>query len=259
MNSDLNGAGIYMIHNKRNGKRYVGRSRYLKYRWYEHRVNLRIDWHYNPHLQNAYNLYGEDAFEFVVLKHFWGYENRGTLDLMLRVWEDLYIDLWWDLGILYNTKPAAFHWRTAVEKVAAKVAWGVQATAVKAAAQKAKREAEEDAVWEAARDSRLRAKRAVEEEEAARESRYVVWTAARERYLATWTANKFWAAEKAKLTEAEAAEAAMSRSDRLWEEAQRRLRAWRRKGPPNEEERLEMSNVRQMFWTRRNSQLRETP
>lgn len=59
-------AGIYMLVNKTNGKRYVGSSRNCHRRKSEHLSKLRRGVHINAKLQAAWNKYGEDNFEFVV-------------------------------------------------------------------------------------------------------------------------------------------------------------------------------------------------
>lgn len=60
-------SGIYKIINTTNGKCYVGSAVNLPGRWASHRKNLRSKKH-NPKLQNAWNKYGEDAFEFLVIE-----------------------------------------------------------------------------------------------------------------------------------------------------------------------------------------------
>lgn len=59
-------AGIYMLVNKANGKRYVGSSRNCQRRKAEHISRLRRGAHINAKLQAAWNKYGEHNFEFVV-------------------------------------------------------------------------------------------------------------------------------------------------------------------------------------------------
>jgi group I intron endonuclease len=62
-------SGIYVIINKLNGKRYIGSSKSIHYRWNQsHRPQLRDGNHCNRHLQSAWNKYGENQFEFQVLE-----------------------------------------------------------------------------------------------------------------------------------------------------------------------------------------------
>lgn len=61
------GCGIYQIVNCKNGHVYVGSSSNLDRRFIEHKSRLRKNNHVNSYLQNAWNLYGEDSFEFDVL------------------------------------------------------------------------------------------------------------------------------------------------------------------------------------------------
>lgn len=60
--------GIYCIKNKINGKFYIGSSEDIRHRWYEHVFKLRKNKHINQHLQNAWNKYTEDNFEFLVIE-----------------------------------------------------------------------------------------------------------------------------------------------------------------------------------------------
>lgn len=65
---NLSFCGIYMIINYVNNYRYVGSSKNLSQRLWEHRANLRHNKHDNPHLQNAWNKYGEKSFNYVILE-----------------------------------------------------------------------------------------------------------------------------------------------------------------------------------------------
>jgi group I intron endonuclease len=62
-------AGVYQIRCKQNGKIYVGSAVNPEGRWHSHRRDLRNGVHVNPHLQSAWNLYGETSFEFSVLEY----------------------------------------------------------------------------------------------------------------------------------------------------------------------------------------------
>ena len=59
--------GVYQITNKTNGHKYIGSSINIWKRWGRHLSELRKNTHDNNYLQNAWNKYGEDNFEFGVL------------------------------------------------------------------------------------------------------------------------------------------------------------------------------------------------
>ena len=67
MKIELN-SGIYLIVNRINGKLYVGSTRNFSSRRASHFSELRLKRHGNLILQRAFNKYGEDAFDFVVLE-----------------------------------------------------------------------------------------------------------------------------------------------------------------------------------------------
>ena len=60
-------SGIYAIINKVNWHRYIGSSQSIKDRWKRHIARLEKNDHHSTHLQHAWNCYGRDSFEFVVL------------------------------------------------------------------------------------------------------------------------------------------------------------------------------------------------
>lgn len=78
MANPLSKAGIYMICNLQNGKMYIGQSCNILNRWRAHRNALRRGDHGNPHLQAAWEMYGEDTFEFSVLHY--GSEDLDALE-----------------------------------------------------------------------------------------------------------------------------------------------------------------------------------
>ncbi len=61
-------SGVYKIVNKVNGKVYVGSAVNLKQRKYVHLSALRRGAHHSQHLQKAFNKYGEESFNFIVLE-----------------------------------------------------------------------------------------------------------------------------------------------------------------------------------------------
>lgn len=61
-------AGIYKIINKTTGKFYIGSSLDIPQRWSSHRSELRRNIHQNSYLQNAWNKYGEENFEFIIFE-----------------------------------------------------------------------------------------------------------------------------------------------------------------------------------------------
>lgn len=59
--------GIYKITNIINNKSYVGRTHNFTERYYSHKYSLRNNKHHNLIIQNSFNKYGEECFEFEVL------------------------------------------------------------------------------------------------------------------------------------------------------------------------------------------------
>lgn len=59
--------GIYCIENIITGKNYIGQSVDIKRRWATHLRELEKNKHSNQHLQNAFNKYGRENFDFKVL------------------------------------------------------------------------------------------------------------------------------------------------------------------------------------------------
>lgn len=59
--------GIYSITNRINGKKYIGYSKNIDSRWYNHKNYLKRNVHHSIKLQNAWNKYGEENFIFDIL------------------------------------------------------------------------------------------------------------------------------------------------------------------------------------------------
>lgn len=67
----MNTFGIYKILNKINGKVYIGSTaKSFYHRWHVHKSNLKKNTHHCTYLQNAWNKYGEENFEFHIIKEF---------------------------------------------------------------------------------------------------------------------------------------------------------------------------------------------
>ena len=68
ISKNLEISGVYIITNSINGRRYIGSSNNIRKRLWKHRSLLRHNKHENPHLQNAWNKYGEDNFVYSILE-----------------------------------------------------------------------------------------------------------------------------------------------------------------------------------------------
>lgn len=90
--------GLYKIVNKSNGKFYVGRSINIEKRFARHLKELNGNKHHCIFLQRAWNKYGSNKFEFVVVKHSISVEEATNL-------EAYYLENYRQL--LYNTSHSA--------------------------------------------------------------------------------------------------------------------------------------------------------
>ena len=94
----INTKGVYRIYNKVNGKFYIGSSLNVPNRITVHFSLLRNNRHYNKKLQNAWNKYGEENFDYEVL--------RMVKDISeINQYEQTYID---KLKPEYNILPKAY-------------------------------------------------------------------------------------------------------------------------------------------------------
>ncbi len=89
---------IYKIRNVTNEKFYVGSTVDSRVRFQTHRRNLRAGKHQSPHMQAAWNKYGEDCFKFEVIEHV---ENPDNLLKAEQVWLDEHAG-----------KPYCYNWAT---------------------------------------------------------------------------------------------------------------------------------------------------
>lgn len=85
-----NKGGIYRLTNKANGKIYIGSTKPFKVRFRRHFNLLKNNCHFNQHLQNAWNKYGQDMFEIEVIQVIEGDRKKRTkieqkyLDSLIR-------------------------------------------------------------------------------------------------------------------------------------------------------------------------------
>lgn len=61
--------GVYKIKNIQTGVCYIGESKKVYYRLINHKHYLLNNKHENPYLQESFNLYGKEMFEFSVLEY----------------------------------------------------------------------------------------------------------------------------------------------------------------------------------------------
>lgn len=76
--------GVYIIEQIGTSRYYVGSSRTIRNRWYQHKKLLEIGKHHSQFLQNAWTKYGEGAFKF------WIIEECAVEDLLKK--EQEYLD-----------------------------------------------------------------------------------------------------------------------------------------------------------------------
>lgn len=93
-------SGIYFIKNKINNKLYIGSAQDFNERWARHKTTLNTKTHHNKHLENAWDKYSEDNFEFIVVLYC-------DIDNLLY-YEQLFLDKYFDNCFnCYNICPTA--------------------------------------------------------------------------------------------------------------------------------------------------------
>lgn len=90
-------SGIYQIVNTQNGHRYIGFSKDIYRRFKSHYVSLKLNEHYNEHLQRAWNKYGKEIFNFMILEEC--ENNRDILAEREIYWESYFKE---NNIVLYN-------------------------------------------------------------------------------------------------------------------------------------------------------------
>ena len=85
---------IYYIRNKINNKKYIGQTAWnINKRISKHKGQLINNKHYSKNLQEDFNKYGMDNFEFIILDEF-TFSDKELLKKVLIDMEKFYIDLW---------------------------------------------------------------------------------------------------------------------------------------------------------------------
>ena len=98
-------SGIYIITNKVNGKIYIGESLDIYRRWHkEHIPQLRKGCHYNTSLQEDFNKYGEENFDFDILERY-SEDNPIMTKARILILESYFLTAFKDSGIsTYNSE-----------------------------------------------------------------------------------------------------------------------------------------------------------
>lgn len=105
--------GIYAITNLINNKVYIGSSCNLKSRKYEHFRLLKNNKHVNKYLQNSFNKYGINTFNWEILEYIKKCEDKNILKQSLLDREQFYINKYKDdegsinQNLCYNLLPTA--------------------------------------------------------------------------------------------------------------------------------------------------------
>lgn len=99
LNNFNNISCVYKIVNLTNNKIYVGSAIKFKFRWNKHLSELNQNRHHSPHLQYAWNLYGETNFIVEILEVI----ENATKEILLKR-EQFYLDT---LKPEYNTSKIA--------------------------------------------------------------------------------------------------------------------------------------------------------
>lgn len=106
---DILKQGIYRLYNKKNGISYIGRSMDVEKRMKNHLRNLNKNTHINTKLQNDWNTYGENNFDFEVIEELASMENSREL-------ESKYIAAYSKSGV-YNVSDPLEEWNKKIDNV----------------------------------------------------------------------------------------------------------------------------------------------
>jgi group I intron endonuclease len=101
---------IYGIRHIENGHIYVGSAVLLSRRWKYHKNRLRRGLHHSQYFQNAWNLYGEENFEWIVIENLdekcLGLDDQQILTI-LEEREHFWVEYHRTNGTVYNLREVA--------------------------------------------------------------------------------------------------------------------------------------------------------
>ena len=75
--------GVYEIRNTVTGEFYIGRSKMIEKRWFDHITDLERERHISPRFQAAWKAYGPNSFTFSVLEIIADYKQRSAREIAL--------------------------------------------------------------------------------------------------------------------------------------------------------------------------------
>jgi group I intron endonuclease len=117
--------GVYAIVHVPTNRAYVGSATNLARRFKEHRTSLRASCHHSHYLQNAWNKYGENSFEFKILLSVDTTEEAREIEQALL---DCFYEstmnckpsaIGFPSGDAHHSKRADFHMKTVMQRLTA--------------------------------------------------------------------------------------------------------------------------------------------
>ena len=90
--TNFKGPAIYCILNMINGKMCIGSTSNLRSRWAVYYSGLSRNVYKNKHLQYAWNKYGQENFQFILLEKIEFLDDKNKLNKILRAREQQYFD-----------------------------------------------------------------------------------------------------------------------------------------------------------------------
>ena len=95
--------GVYQIECLKNKKKYIGVSKDIKKRWTQHRSSLHKGFHHSNDMQKDYNLYGENYFEFKIIKECSYTEAKALEEQLIQTNQPEYNAYTNGKGLMYHT------------------------------------------------------------------------------------------------------------------------------------------------------------